>query len=57
MMPDGLCFDKQQKTRLKVPVLGMSESILPEQRSIAVVVINPSQKDSEKESISVPTVD
>jgi hypothetical protein len=39
-MPVGLFFDKQPKTRLKVPVLGMLESIHPEQRSIAVVVVS-----------------
>jgi hypothetical protein len=56
-MPVGLFFDKQPRTRLKVPVLGMSESIHPEQRSIAVVVVSPSLKDLKKGSTSVLTVD
>jgi hypothetical protein len=56
-MPVGLSFDKQPKTRLKAPVLGMSESIHPEQRSIVVVVVSPSLKDLEKGSTSVLTVD
>jgi hypothetical protein len=52
-MPVGLFSDKQLRTRLKVLVLGMSESIHPEQRSIAVVVVSPFQRDSKKESTSV----
>jgi hypothetical protein len=52
-MPVGLSFDKQPKTRLKVLVLGMSESIHPEQRSTVVVVVNLFQRDSKKESTSV----
>jgi hypothetical protein len=55
-MPVGLSFDKQPKTRLKVLVLGMSESIHPEQRSTVVVVVNPFRRDLKKEFTSVPTV-
>jgi hypothetical protein len=55
-MPVGLFSDKQLRTRLKVLVLGMSELTHPEQRSIAVVVVSPFQRDSKKGSTSVLTV-